>query len=269
MTGWRAAGGDTFRSLRVRNFRLFFIGQLTSQAGTWMQSVAIIWVVLRLTDDGLALGLATAAQFLPILVFGAWGGVLADRVDRHRFMIATQAAFTVVAGCFAVLMVLDRLTIIPIYGLSLVFGFITAIDNPTRRTLVVDLVDRSDVANAVALHSAMMTGSRVIGPAVAGVLITTVGVEWCFIVNTLSYFAVIGALAAMDRSRIEPAPRVARADGQLVEGLRYVWATTDLRLTIILLAVVGTFAFEYQVTLPLLAERTLDAGRAASHCSTH
>lgn len=256
----RAATDDTFRSLRVRNFRLFFIGQLTSQAGTWMQSVALIWVVLRLTDSGLALGLATAAQFLPVLLFGAWGGVLADRVDRHRFMIVTQGAFTLVAGTFAVLMVLDRLTIGPIYGLSLLFGLITAIDNPTRRTLVVDLVATDETPNAVALHSAMMTGSRVIGPSIAGVLITTVGVKWCFIVNTITYLAVIGALVAMDRSRIRPAPRVSKAKGQLADGLRYVWATPELRHSIILLTVVGTLAFEYQVTLPLLAERTLDAG---------
>ncbi len=260
MTGLRAATGETFRSLRVRNFRLFFVGQLTSQAGTWMQSVALIWVVLKLTDNGLALGLATAAQFLPVLLLGAWGGVIADRVDRHRFMVMTQIAFTVVAAGFAVLMVLDRLTIAAIYGLSLLYGVITAVDNPTRRTLVVDLVDTEDIPNAVALNSAMMTGSRVIGPSIAGLLITTVGVEWCFIVNTVTYLAVIGALLRMDRRAIRAAPRMARARGQLVEGLRYVWATPVLRQSLTLLTVVGTLAFEYQVTLPLLAERTLDAG---------
>ena len=256
----RAATGETFRSLGVRNFRLFFAGQLTSQSGTWMQMVSVIWVVLSLTDSGVALGLVTAAQFLPVLVLGAWGGVLADRVDRHHFMLMTQTAFTVVAGAFAVLMATDRLTIGWIYVLSTLFGILTAIDNPTRRTLVADLVDADEVPNAVALHSAMMTGSRVIGPAVAGVLLTTVGVLWCFVFNTLSYLAVIAALAAMDRSRIRPAPRVARAKGQLMEGLRYVWATDHLRNALLLLAVVGTLAFEYQVTLPLLAERTFGAG---------
>ncbi len=256
----RSASSEIFRSLRVRNFRLFFLGQFTSQAGTWMQSVALIWVVLRLTDNGFALGLATAAQFFPVLVLGAWGGVIADRVDRHRFMVITQVAFTVVAGAFAVLMVLDQLTMPFIYGLSLLYGCITAVDNPTRRTLVVDLVDLEDVPNAVALNSAMMTGSRVIGPSIAGVLITTVGVEWCFIVNTVTYFAVIGALLLMRRSEIREAPRSARAKGQLADGLRYVWSQAELRNSIILLAVVGTLAFEYQVTLPLLAQRTLNAG---------
>ncbi len=260
MSGLRNAAGETFRSLKVRNFRLFFLGQLTSQAGTWMQSVALIWVVLRLTDDGFALGLATAAQFMPVLVLGAWGGVIADRVDRHRFMIITQVAFTIVGGGFAVLMVLDQLTMPFIYGLSLLYGIITAVDNPTRRTLVVDLVSLDDVPNAVALNSAMMTGSRVVGPSIAGLLITTVGVEWCFIVNTATYFAVIGALLMMRRNEIREAPRTARAKGQLVEGLRYVWSETQLRHSIMLLAVVGTLAFEFQVTLPLLAERTLDEG---------
>lgn len=260
LTTFRAAADDTFRSLRIRNFRLFFIGQLTSQAGTWMQTIAVIWVVLRLTDSGVALGLVTAAQFLPVLIFGAWGGVLADRLDRHRFMIATQTAFTVIAATFAVLVVLDRLGIWLIYGLSSLYGFVTAVDNPTRRTLAADLVGIADVPNAVALHSAMMTSSRVVGPAVAGLLITTVGVKWCFIVNTVSYFAVIGALLIMDRSAIRPAPMMARARGQLMGGLRYVWATPELRNSIILLAVVGTLAFEYQVTLPLLAERSLGAG---------
>jgi MFS family permease len=252
--------GGTFRSLAHRNFRLYFGGQLISQAGTWMQTVSLAWVVLRLTDSGVALGLVTAAQFLPVLLFGAWGGVVADRVDRRRFMIATQSVFTVLAGTLAVLMVADRLTIEAVFVLSVLFGMLTALDNPSRRSLVGDLVEPADVPNAVALHSAMMTGSRVIGPAVAGVLITTVGVEWCFIINTVSYVAVIGALLVMDRSTIRPGPEVARSRGQLIEGLRYVWGTDELRNALLLLAVVGTLAFEYQVTLPLFAERSLGAG---------
>lgn len=260
LTTVSAAAATTFRSLGVRNFRLFMIGQLTSQSGTWLQSVAVIWVVLQLTDSGVALGLVTAAQFLPVLLLGAWGGVLADRVDRHRFMVATQLAFTAVAAGYAALMLLDRLSVGLIFVLSLAFGLITAVDNPTRRTLVADLVDVDAVPNAVALHSAMMTGSRVVGPAVAGILITTVGVEWCFIVNAATYAAVIGALLLMDQSRIRSAPQIPRRRGQLAEGLRYVWATDQLRYSIILLAVVGTLAFEYQVTLPLLAERTFGAG---------
>ena len=130
MTRLRVAAGDTFRSLRIRNFRLFFLGQLTSQAGTWVQMVAIIWVVLQRTDDGFALGLVSAAQFLPVLVFGAWGGVIADRVDHHRFMLGTQVAFTVISAAFAGLILTDRLNIWAIYVLSLAFGFVTASKQP-------------------------------------------------------------------------------------------------------------------------------------------
>ncbi len=260
LAGLRGAADGTFRSLRRRNFRLFFGGQLVSQAGTWMQTVSAAWVVLQLTDSGVALGLITAAQFLPVLLLGAWGGVVADRVDRRRLMLGTQVAFTVIAATFAVATVLDQLTIELLFVLAALLGVLTAIDNPSRRTLVADLVEPEDVPNAVALHSAMMTGSRVIGPAMAGLLITTVGVAWCFIINTVSYLAVIGALLAMDRTTIRPAPQVARAKGQLREGLRYVWSTPELRNAIVLLAVVGTLAFEYQVTLPLFAERTLGAG---------
>lgn len=257
MTRFRLAAGDTFRSLRIRNYRLFFLGQLTSQAGTWLQMVAVIWVVLQITDSGLALGLVTAAQFLPVLVFGAWGGVIADRVDHHRFMLMTQVAFTVISAVFAGLILTDNLNVWAIYVLSAAFGFATAMDNPVRRTLVVDLVGPDDVPNAVALNSSLMTGSRVIGPAIAGVLITGVGVEWCFVVNFVTYLAVLFALARMDRSEIRSSPKIAKSSGQLREGFRYVWNEPKLRLPILLLTVIGTLAFEFQVTLPLFAERAL------------
>jgi len=252
----RTTTNDTFRSLRIRNFRLFFVGQLVSQTGTWMQSIAVVWVVLQLTGDGVALGLATAAQFLPVLVLGAWGGVVADRVDRHHFMIATQCAFAVVAMTFTVLGFADLLTLPLIYLLSVAFGVITALDNPARRSLVVETVRPTDVPNAVGLNSALMTGSRVAGPALAGVLITTVGADWCFAVNALTFGAVLVALLRIDRSALRVPPRVERARGQLREGLRYVWNTPELRLPLLLLTVIGTLAFEFQVTLPLLAERT-------------
>ncbi len=260
MTRLRFAAGDTFRSLRVRNYRLFFVGQLVSQAGTWMQMVAVIWVVLRLTDDGLVLGLVTATQFLPVLLFGAWGGVVADRVDHLRFMLMTQVAFTVIAAAFVGLVFTDNLGLPAIFVLSTLFGLVTAMDNPVRRTLVVDLVGADDVPNAVALNSSLMTGSRVVGPAVAGALITGVGVEWCFAVNAVSYLAVLGALTRMDRTKIRSSPKVPKASGQLQEGFRYVWAEPRLKLPILLIAAVGTLAFEFQVTLPLFAERVLDGG---------
>jgi MFS family permease len=253
----------TFRSLRTRNFRLFFAGQLTSQVGTWMQSVAIVWVVLDLTDSGVALGLVMAAQFLPMLLFGPWTGLLADRVDRHRLMIGTQIAFTLLALAFSVLMLSGHGSVAAMYALSGVFGIITALDNPTRRALVSELVAAEDVPNAVGLNSALMTGSRVVGPALAGALIAGPGVTWNFVVNAVTYLAVIVALLRMDRSAFRPAPRLAKAKGQLREGFRYMWHTPELRLSLLLVAVVGVAAFNFQVTLPLLAERTFEGGATA------
>lgn len=146
-----AATDDTFRSLHTRNFRLFFFGQLISQTGTWMQSVAIIWVVLELTGDGVALGLATAAQFLPVLLLGAWAGVVADRVDRHRFLLGTQLAFTGVAVAFVAVMFSGAASLPVIYSLAALYGVVTALDNPARKALVVDMVTERDVPNAVGL----------------------------------------------------------------------------------------------------------------------
>jgi MFS family permease len=260
----RAANHATFRSFASRNFRLFFWGQLVSQAGTWMQSVAITWLVFDLTESGVALGLVTACEFLPILLFGAWGGVVADRVDRHRLMVATQTAFLLLATTLAVLTLTDHISVPALYGLSLVFGIINALDNPSRRALVVELVPVAEVPNAVGLNSAIMTGSRVVGPALAGLVIAGPGAGVCFAINAATYVAVIGALLRMDRSQFRSSPRVARAKGQLREGLRYLWRTPELRLPIVLMAVVGTMTFNYQVTLPLLAERTFD-GTASTY----
>ncbi|MGH9261380.1 MAG: MFS transporter, partial [Acidimicrobiales bacterium] len=252
----RVATHDTFRSFDSRNFRLFFSGQIVSQAGTWMQSVAIVWVVLDLTGSGLALGLVTAAEFLPILLLGAWAGVITDRVDRHRMMLATQGAFLALAFTLSALTLTGNATVPALFALSLVFGTINAFDNPSRRALVVELVGEDDVPNAVGLNSALMTGSRVVGPALAGLLIAGPGAGVAFAVNTVTYVAVIAALARMDRSQLRAAPRVAKAKGQLRQGFRYVWRTPDLRLPLIMVAVIGMLAFNYQVSLPLIAERT-------------
>jgi MFS family permease len=256
MARLRLSAHDTFRSFAHRNFRLFFGGQIVSQAGTWMQSVAIVWVVLDMTGSGLALGLVTAAEFLPILVLGAWAGVIADRVDHHRLMLVTQTAFLALATTLAVLTLSGHVTVPALFVLSLVFGTINAFDNPSRRALVVELVPQADIANAVGLNTAIMTGSRVIGPALAGVLLAGPGAGTAFALNAVTYLAVIAALTRMDRSRFRTAPRVAKAKGQLRAGLRYAWRTPDLRLPLVMLAVVGMLAFNYQVTLPLLAERT-------------
>ena len=262
MTRIRAFGSDTFRSLRSRNFQLFFAGQIISQTGTWMQMVAIGLLVLDLTDSGVAVGLVTAAQFLPILVLGAWGGVLADRRDRHHLLLIMNAIGAAVALAFAVLVLTDVHQLWSIYVLTFAAGTVTALENPTRRAFVTDLVPDIDVPNAVGLNSTLMTGSRVVGPAVAGALIAGPGIGWCFAVNAISYLPQLHLFARMDRSRFRPSDRVAKAKGQLREGLRYVWGQPDLRLPLLLVTAVGTLAFNFSVILPLFATRDLDGGPA-------
>jgi MFS family permease len=253
----RLAADNTFRSLHTRNFRLFFVGQLVSQAGTWMEAVAITWVVLQLTDSGIALGLVTAARFGPLLVLGPWGGVLSDRLDRLRLMLVTQVCFAALATLLMVLIVGDYATVPVLYLLCIAFGVLTALDSPARRALVTELVPDDHVSNAVGLNSAIMTGARVIGPALAGAVIAGPGVEWCFVANSVSYLVIIGSLLRLDRSKLRATPRIAKAKGQLREGFRYVVRTPELALPMAFVTVVGTLAFNFQVTLPLLAERSL------------
>lgn len=257
MTRLQLAASDTFRSLHTRNFRLFFVGQMVSMVGTWMEMVAITWLVLQMTDSGVALGLVTAAQFGPLLLCGPWGGLLADRLDRHRFMLATQAGYAILAVLLAVLVISDQVSVGLLYVFSAAWGLLTALDNPTRRALVIDMVAHEDLANAVGLNTAIMTGSRVVGPALAGIMIAGVGVEWCFVANAVSYTAVIGALLRMNRAEFRSSPRVARSKGQLRAGLSYTRSTPELWLPLVFIAVMGSFAFNYQVTLPLLAKHSL------------
>lgn len=254
----KLAAGETFRSLHSRNFRLFFVGQMVSQAGTWMEMVAVTWVVLQLTDSGIALGLVTATRFAPLLFLGPWGGVLSDRVDRHKLMLVTQCCFATLATALAVLVVTDHITVGLLFGYTSIFGVLTALDSPARRSLVAELVEPDEIGNAVGLNSALMTAARTVGPAVAGAILAGPGETWCFVANAASYLVIVGALARMDRSALHAAPLVAKAKGQLREGFRYVWTTPELLLPLVLAAVVGTLAFNYQVTLPLFAERTLD-----------
>jgi MFS family permease len=253
----------TFSSLAVRNFRLFFAGQAVSQAGTWMQSVAIVWIVLRLTDNGVALGAVMVAQFLPILILGAWAGLLCDRLDTHRLLLTTQVAFFLLALAFTIVTMTGLASLPAMYVMSVAFGALTALENPARRSLVVELVPVDQVPNVVGLNSALMTGTRVIGPALAGLVITTVGVEWCFPINAVTYLALITALLRIDKSSVRSAPPVARARAQIRDGLRYTWGTPELRLPLVLVAIVGTLAWNYPVVLPLLAERTFGGGAGA------
>mgnify|MGYP000875305446 FL=1 len=256
----RAGAGDTFRSLRIRNFRLFFFGQLISQTGTWLTMVTLTLLVLDLTDSGVAIGLLTATMFGPVLVLGAWAGSLADRSDKHRLLIVAQTAAMVQSLILAAVVFAGIESLPVIYGLAAMSGVITSFDNPARRAFVVEMVPEAMMPNAVSLNSALMTGARVIGPAAGGLLVVTVGYGWAFLIDGLSYLAVLYGLLAMDRSELRPAELVARGRGQVREGVRYVRRTPVLGVPLVMMAVIGTFAFNFSVTIPLLVTGPLHSG---------
>lgn len=254
------AARDTFRSLHIRNFRLFFSGQLISQTGTWLTMVAQTLLVLRLTDSGVAVGLLTAFQFGPVLVLGAWAGSIADRADKRRLLIRMQTLGMVQSLVLAAVVFSGHATVAVIYALALVQGVITAFDNPARRAFVVEMVPKDMVANAVSLNSTVMTGSRIVGPALAGLLVVTVGFGWAFLIDGLSYIAVIYGLLLMRSEELHPSTRTAKAKGQVREGLRYVRSQPDLFVPLVMMAAIGTFAFNFQVTIPLLVTGPLGGG---------
>jgi len=248
----------TFHSLHSRNFRLFFIGQAVSVTGTWMQMVASAWLVLRLTGSGVALGVQTALTFAPILVIGAWGGVIADRFDKRRVLIATQAAFAVLALALWSLTATGAVRLWMVFVLSLLQGLVTVVDNPTRQSFYAEMVGPRDLANAVSLNSAVMTGTRIVGPALAGLVIATLGLASCFLLNGVSYLAVIAGLWWMRADDLHR--HAARAKGGLREGLRYVWRTPELRWPLLLMAVIFALSFNFSVLLPLLAQIAFHGG---------
>jgi MFS family permease len=259
----RRSVGRTFGSLRAsRNFRLYVFGQLISAAGTWINATALAWLVLRLTDSGIALGVTTALLFLPMLLFGAFGGVLADRFDKRRILLQTQSAFAVIALILWALVASGRIELWLVYTLSFLNGIVTAIDNPTRQSFYVEMVGEEALTNAVSLFSAAFTGARIVGPAIAGLLISTAGIAVCFLVDAISYVAVLVALWMIRPAELFPQARTTREKGHLVAGLRYVWRTDELRQPLIVMAVIFTLSFNFSVLVPLLAERTFggDAG---------
>jgi MFS family permease len=253
-------GNRTFAALRFRNYRLFIAGQLVSMSGTWMQSVAQAWLVLELTGSGTALGLVVAAQFLPTLLGGPWGGLIADRFDKRRLLLATQTVAGLLALVLGLLTVTGTVELWMVYVLAAGLGLVTAVDNPSRQTFVMEMVGPADIANAVTLNSVVVNAARVIGPAIAGIVISTLGVGPCFLINAASFGAVIAVLALMRTSELHREAPAPRARGQLREGFRYVRATEGLRVPLIMMAVIGTLAYEFTVTLPLLSEFTFHAG---------
>jgi len=246
--------------MSVRNYRLYFAGQLISTTGTWMQSIAQAWLVLQITGSGVALGVTVALQFTPVLLVGAWGGLVADRVDKRRLLVATQAAAGVLALLLGTVTALGVVQLWMIFVLALGLGAVNAVDNPARRAFVVEMVGAEHVSNAVSLSSAMFMAARVIGPAIAGLVIAGLGVSWCFFANGVSYSAAVLAFMAMREKEFFAVEPVPKRKGQLREGLRYAWSTPALRLVLVLTAVIGTLAFNFQVVLPLLAKETFSGG---------
>jgi len=252
----RIATGETFRSFRTRNFRVFFIGQAISQAGTWLQFIAQALLVLKLTDSGVALGIVTACQFLPVLMFGVWAGVISDRTDKRKLMLVTQSFMMAFAFALGVLVLSHHETVNWVYLLAGLTGVANAFDNPSRRVMITELVGDDEASNAVSLNSALITGSRVMGPALAAWLIQGVGIGWCFIANAVSFVAVLIALSMIDPAELHVAERVTKQKGQIRAGFSYVWTDPELRLAMVLMGVVATLSFNWNVLLPLLAVRT-------------
>jgi MFS family permease len=250
----------SFTSLAVPNYRRYFTGQLISLSGTWMQTVAALWLVLELTGSGVAVGLTTALQFLPMLLIGAWGGLLADRVPKRRLLIATQALMAIPAVGLFVVTATGVVTPWMVFLAVFAMGAVNAIDNPTRQSFVIEMVGPDKVVNAVSLNSVIVQMARIVGPALAGILIAAFGVVPCFALNALTFVAMIVALWGMDVDRLHTEPVAERAPGAIRAGLRYVLRTPELAVPLALMALVGTLGFNFQVILPLLAKFSFGGG---------
>jgi MFS family permease len=247
-------------SLRYRNYRLYFFGQLISVMGTWMQTVAQSFLVLDLTHSGTDLGLVTAARFLPLLLFGPAGGLFADRRDKRRILFVTQALSGGLAGIFAILTGTHVIQMWMVYLLALSLGMVGVFDNPTRQSFISEMVPPEELPNAVTLNSVSLNLARVFGGAVGGVLAAVLGLALCFTCNAISFVAVIVSLAAMTGSLLYPAIPVKRQPGQIRQGLRYVRDTPELLIPLLMIALVGMLAWEFQVTLPLMASNVFGGG---------
>jgi MFS family permease len=244
---------STFSSLRVRNYRLFAGGQLISLVGSWMQRTGQDWLVLRLShNSGSAAGITLGLQFLPLLLFAPFGGVLADRFSKRRMLVGTQSAMMLLALALGLLVLSGAATLYEVYGFAFALGCATAFDNPTRQAFVGELVGNDQITNAVGLNSATFNGARLVGPAVAGVMIDAVGTGWVFLSNAISFLAVLASLTMMHDDELFAAPRLARAKGQIREGFRYVAKRRDLLIAISLVGVVGMLGLNFPVTLALM-----------------
>jgi MFS family permease len=256
--------GETFASLRNPNYRRYFAGQAVSLIGTWMQRITQSWLVLELTNSGTAVGGVVALQTLPMLLLGPYGGVVADRVDKRRLMIFLQTMMGVLALALGLLTISDVITVWQIYGLALLLGFNTCFENPARQAFVLELVGADNVRNAVSLNSVLAQLARVVGPAIAGLIITAGGLGLCFLLNAASFVAVVVSLISLDVSKLTRGPPTGAAKGQLRAGLAYAWRTPTLRVTLLMMALIGCLTLEFQTVLPIVAKDTF-AGDASTY----
>jgi MFS family permease len=260
VTRLSAAGRVTFSALSVPNYRRYVSGQAVSLTGTWMQMTAQSWLVLTLTDSSTALGFVVALQTLPVLLLAPYGGVIADRVDKRRLMMALQTAMGVQALVLGLLTVTGVVTLWEICVLAALLGLNNAFENPARQSFMSEMVGAENLRNAVSLNSVMVNTARTVGPAIGGLLIATVGVGVCFLLNAASFVAVVASLLTLDRAALHPSPPTVRAAGQLREGFRYVARTPSLGIPLLMMGLVGCLAYEFQVSLPVMARSGLHVG---------
>ena len=265
MTLLRIASRRTFASLRHhRNYRLFFFGQLTSVAGTWMQNIALAWVVVEVAPHsrGLAVGLLSVCRFGPFTVLGLFAGVVTDRLDNRRTVIVTQTIQMLLSAVLAALTLLGHIRLWEVYAIAVLTGTAIVFDAPSRQNLTFQMVGKEELPNAVALNSSLFNLARIFGPAVAGVVIAAVGTGWCFVINTASFLAVLAALLAMRVADLYPLagrrrPTVFRGTR---EGLAFARDNLTVQVTLAMMAVFASICFNFNILLPLLAKNTLDAG---------
>ncbi|WP_228329548.1 MFS transporter [Streptomyces fungicidicus] len=255
-----ARKNSMFSSLRIRNYRLFFLGQVVSNTGTWMQRIAQDWLVLTLTGSSAAVGITTALQFLPMLLFGLYGGVLVDRPRKRPTLLVTQTAMALTSLALAALTLTGQVQVWHIYVAAFALGLATVVDNPARQSFVTELVGPGQLQNAVSLNSANFQSARLVGPAVAGLLITGVGTGWAFLLNGLSFIAPLAGLLLMRSRELHTVERAPRGKGQLREGLRYVTGRPELIWPIVLVGFIGTFAFNFPVYLSAFADDVFHGG---------
>jgi MFS family permease len=260
----RGLGQDTFASLANLNYRRYICGQAVSLIGTWMQTVAQSWLVLTMTNSATDVGLLVAVQTLPVLFLGPYGGVVADRIDKRKLMIALQSMMGVLALVLGLLTITHVVTVWEVFALALLLGLNNTFENPARQSFVLEMVGPKDLRNAVSLNSVLVNAARAIGPGMAGIIIAAGGTGICFLINAVSFVAVVFSLCTLDTSKLNPSKPAERKKGQMREGFRYVRDTPSLGVPLLMMALVGCLAYEFQVTLPVVARSTFGGGADAA-----